>query len=578
MADENKIVTPSDIEEKKTEVERPQMSSLRAQMASLRAAETEKTKVEPEVKTHSHAFLKSKSEPETEAHSFLKSKAEPKAGTNSFLKSKSEPEAEAHSFLKSKSEPEAEAHSFLKSKSEQAVEIKAEPVVEPKAEPENEPVIEPNTETIVKPVVEKAEPKSVEVEEPVIKTTEEEKIEEVITPKEETPIEEVIAPKVEKEDAKAEKAALKAAEKAAKAEAKAVNSKKQPKEKQPKEKANKGKKKMETYQHRQNKYGYAFMAPWILGFALFTLFPFVATIYLSFMNVKKSAIGYVLDFAGINNYVTAFVKNSSFLPALLNYLKMIIPYTFIVVVLSFIIAYLLNKIKTGKGVLRTIYFLPVIIMSGPVMSQILQVQDAAASASEKVSGAVDAAEQYSNIFIMQMIQSYSEPLATMLAQVFDQLSIILWFTGIPIVLFINGLQKINVSIYEAAKIDSANSWQIMWKITIPMLRQIGMIITIFTVIQLGTFSSINPLYDLILEQTGDTASGLGYAATYAWIYSVVVLAIVGIVLLLFMERKPKDIKDRKKQEKKLAKLESQQRRRLKKQNRYAKKEAKKYGK
>lgn len=382
--------------------------------------------------------------------------------------------------------------------------------------------------------------------------------------------------KMSKAEARAEKVALKAAEKAAKEEAKAVNKKETKQKKvQPKEK---GKKKMQTYQHRQNKYGYAFMAPWIVGFLLFTLFPFVATIFLSFMNVKKAATGYVLKFSGINNYITAFIKNSDFLPALLSYLKMIIPYTFIVVVLSFIIAYLLNKIKTGKGLLRTIYFLPVIIMSGPVMSQLLDVQNAAAEATQKVSGAVDAADQYSNIFIMQMIQSYSAPLATTLAQVFDQLSIILWFTGIPIVLFINGLQKINVSIYEAAKIDSANAWQIMWKITIPMLRQIGMIITIFTVIQLGTYEAINPVYTLILEQTGDTASGLGYAATYAWIYSIIVLIIVGFVLLLFKERKPKDIKDRKRQEKKLAKLEKQQMKRLKKQNRYAKKEAKKYGK
>ena len=413
-----------------------------------------------------------------------------------------------------------------------------------------------------------------------------EKEEEKSQPEEETVygdsiIEEKLA-KIEKEEkmskaeARAEKAALKAAEKAAKEEAKATNKKETKQKKaQPKEK---GKKKMQTYQHRQNKYGYAFMAPWIVGFLLFTLFPFVATIFLSFMNVKKAATGYVLKLAGINNYITAFIKNSDFLPALLSYLKMIIPYTFIVVVLSFIIAYLLNKIKTGKGLLRTIYFLPVIIMSGPVMSQLLDVQNAAAEATEKVSGAVDAADQYSNIFIMQMIQSYSAPLATTLAQVFDQLSIILWFTGIPIVLFINGLQKINVSIYEAAKIDSANAWQIMWKITIPMLRQIGMIITIFTVIQLGTYEAINPVYTLILEQTGDTASGLGYAATYAWIYSIIVLIIVGFILLLFKERKPKDIKDRKRQEKKLAKLEKQQMKRLKKQNRYAKKEAKKYGK
>ena len=494
MADENKIVTPSDIEEAKTETVDTQTT-----------ATVENTVAEKDEKVESVV---------TDEEIASVEITQPQKAQSSILRAQ----------MKSLRDEEEEEEAKEK---------------EEKSQPEEEPV---RGDSII--------------EEKLAKIEKEEKM--------------------SKAEARAEKAELKAAEKAAKEEAKAVNKKETKQKKvQPKEK---GKKKMQTYQHRQNKYGYAFMAPWIVGFLLFTLFPFVATIFLSFMNVKKAATGYVLKFSGINNYITAFIKNSDFLPALLSYLKMIIPYTFIVVVLSFIIAYLLNKIKTGKGLLRTIYFLPVIIMSGPVMSQLLDVQNAAAEATQKVSGAVDAADQYSNIFIMQMIQSYSAPLATTLAQVFDQLSIILWFTGIPIVLFINGLQKINVSIYEAAKIDSANAWQIMWKITIPMLRQIGMIITIFTVIQLGTYEAINPVYTLILEQTGDTASGLGYAATYAWIYSIIVLIIVGFVLLLFKERKPKDIKDRKRQEKKLAKLEKQQMKRLKKQNRYAKKEAKKYGK
>lgn len=242
----------------------------------------------------------------------------------------------------------------------------------------------------------------------------------------------------------------------------------------------KKRKKMRTYQQRQDRTGYMFMAPWIIGFLAFTLFPFIFTIYLSFNNVKKTTLGYEIHFTGINNYIEAFVGSTDFLPALIKYLQMIVPYTFIVVVLSFIIAYLLCKITTGKGILRTIYFLPVVIMSGPVMTQIMQVQSAEATAADKINAAVEKANAYSNIFIMQIIDSYSPALASALAGIFDQLSIILWFTGIPIVLFINGLQKINTSIYEAARIDSANAWQIMWKITIPMLKQIGLIITIFT--------------------------------------------------------------------------------------------------
>jgi len=184
----------------------------------------------------------------------------------------------------------------------------------------------------------------------------------------------------------------------------------------------KKRKKMRTYQQRQDRTGYMFMAPWIVGFALFTLFPFVFTIYLSFTNVKRTIRGYEIEWTGVGNYVKAFIGNSEFTPALIKYLQMIVPYTFIVVVLSFIIAYLLCKITTGKGILRTIYFLPVVIMSGPVMTQIMQVQSAEATAADKINAAVEKANAYSNIFIMQIIDSYSPALASALAGIFDQLS------------------------------------------------------------------------------------------------------------------------------------------------------------
>ncbi len=383
-----------------------------------------------------------------------------------------------------------------------------------------------------------------------------------------------LTPQQEAQGKNTAKNAAKTAEKTAE---KKVKSAQKP-EKQAKEAPKKEKhKKMRTYQQRQDRNGYAFMAPWIIGFAIFTLFPFVMTIYLSFNAVQSTAWGYQFDFIGIDNYINAFVGNEEFLPALLGYLKMIVPYTIIVVVLAFIIAYLLCKINVGKGILRTIYFLPVIIMSGPVMSQLLTVQGAGDEISAEMNAAVETTNAYSNIFIMQIIDSYSKPLADMLAGIFDQLSVILWFTGIPIVLFINGLQKINPSIYEAAKIDSANAWQIMWKITIPMLKGVGLIITVFTVIQLGMYDSINPMYELIEEKTGDLSSGLGFAATYAWIYSIIALALIGIVFLLFKDRKPKDIKARQKQEKKLKKLEKLQKKRLRAQKRHQAKEAKLYG-
>ena len=287
---------------------------------------------------------------------------------------------------------------------------------------------------------------------------------------------------------------------------------------------------MKTWKQRQNRSGYMFMLPWIIGFAVFTAFPFIATVALSFTNVSSTILGYEISWAGIENYITAFFKNVEFVPALGGYLKMVIPYTFVIVVVSFIIAYILEHIVKLKGFFRTIYFLPVIIMSGPVMAKLL---DTKVSDMQLFAG-----QSYSDIFIIQMIASYSRKAAVLMTDVFEQLSTILWFTGIPIVLFINGLQKINPSIYEAAKIDSANSWQILWKITLPIIRPIALVITIFTIAQLGMYD-INPVYSLIVTYMGNTSGGLGFAATYAWVYTIIVLLLMGAAFLLFRERKSK---------------------------------------
>ena len=81
------------------------------------------------------------------------------------------------------------------------------------------------------------------------------------------------------------------------------------------------KKKMRTYQQRQNRsVTYMFMAPWILGFCAFALFPFVFTIYLSFTSVASTNWGYKIEFIGLSNYINAFVGNQEFLPALLSYI------------------------------------------------------------------------------------------------------------------------------------------------------------------------------------------------------------------------------------------------------------------
>lgn len=288
--------------------------------------------------------------------------------------------------------------------------------------------------------------------------------------------------------------------------------------------------KTKSFQRRQDKYGYLFMLPWIVGFVIFTMIPFVMTVYLSFTEVKQDIRGFNIKFTGIYNYRQAFFVNTDFTPALVSFLGMIIPYTVVIVIMAFILAMLLNTIVKGKSLFRTIYFLPVVVLSGPVMYQLMNL-------NPEVEGQVN--ELYYT-FLIRMIYSYSKVAANIMVSLFDNLSIILWYTGIPIVLFINGLQKINPSLYEAARIDSATNWQILWKITMPIIRPTALIVTIFTIVQLGAMDTINPVLVMIKERTANTSGGFGYAATISWIYSLIVLVIIGAAFLLFREKKIKE--------------------------------------
>jgi ABC-type sugar transport system permease subunit len=291
---------------------------------------------------------------------------------------------------------------------------------------------------------------------------------------------------------------------------------------------------------RQAISGYLFMTPWITGFLLFTAFPFVYTIYLSFFEVSQSILGYELTFVGLNNYIVALLRNTQFVPQLISFLIMEVTYTPVIVILSFILALLLNRPMKGRSLLRMLFFLPVIVMSGPVMSQIME------------SGA-SSMEGLEEIFIFAVVANYSPPLAHALFYLFENFFMVLWFTGIPIILFINGLQKINVSVIEAATIDSATPWQILWKITIPLLRSIFLMVTIFTAVQLALFTTgPGTIQETIRDAIVNTVGGLGLASAFAWIYSIGILLFIGLAFLFLKNPKDTPAKIQKRLERKWA--------------------------
>lgn len=273
----------------------------------------------------------------------------------------------------------------------------------------------------------------------------------------------------------------------------------------------------------QNLIAYSFIAPWLIGFVIFTLGPFFYTIYLSFQDVQLTGLGWELTNIGMENYISAFFGNIDFVPSLITFITIEITYVPAIIIFSFILGILLNKNIKFRSGFRTIFFLPVIVLSGSVMDQLMW------NGSTTIN-------DFSENIIFKMLLNYNVFLAEAMLGLFQNFTMVLWFTGIPIILFINGLQRINRQLFEAAQIDGATAWQVLWKITIPIIKPTALIVSIFTIVQIGMYN-INPIYGLIRESMYNYQGGLGISSAYAIVYTIVVLAFVGVAFLLFKNAK-----------------------------------------
>jgi ABC-type sugar transport system permease subunit len=113
--------------------------------------------------------------------------------------------------------------------------------------------------------------------------------------------------------------------------------------------------------------------------------------------------------------------------------------------------------------------------------------------------------------------------------------LILWFSGVQILIYLSSLQKIDKSIYEAASIDGASAWEAFWKITLPSLSTTTLVIAIYSVITLSQFSE-NAVVKYIASQTYTTEGGIGYASAMSYLYFAVLVFILAIVYLVLNVR------------------------------------------
>ncbi len=264
--------------------------------------------------------------------------------------------------------------------------------------------------------------------------------------------------------------------------------------------------------------GYAFLTPWIFGFCVFIAYPIVYAIILSLNLIRLQPTGTEYTWKGLFFYDFALNTNTSFRTALTAQVTMICYMTPIILVFSLIIALLLNGKFKGRAFFRGAFFMPVIIMSGPAISQLL------------TQYTVDFSED--SPFIFDFLSSLPDVLATPTQYVLNNLVLILWFCGVQILIFLAGLQSIGSDLYEAASIDGAGDWEKFWKITLPHLSPLILISGVYTIVDIANYSRGN-VNTLITGQIFHQKYLYSYSAAMAWMYFLVVAALLLVLLLIF---------------------------------------------
>jgi ABC-type sugar transport system permease subunit len=266
-----------------------------------------------------------------------------------------------------------------------------------------------------------------------------------------------------------------------------------------------------------------------VGVSIFFLYAMVQSLRFSFSRVELSngVILHPLENGLFENFVKVFTTDVNFPTTLANFGVGLVLQLPVIIAFSLIIALLLNSKIRCRSLFRMIFFLPVIIATGPVMSRL-------------TSQGVSSVPMVSQNALLGVLKDLPEFIYNPINNLFSSLIMILWNSGIQILIFLAGLQKVPRTLYEAAKIDGASGWESFWKITLPTVKPLILLNAIYTVVTLATGGS-NEIIELIYNATYTATQGYSYAMAMSWIYTLVVAVILVIVFLLFREKSDKRV-------------------------------------
>ena len=284
-----------------------------------------------------------------------------------------------------------------------------------------------------------------------------------------------------------------------------------------------------SYEKKKGLYGYGFIALWFVGALMFFIVPVIESFIYSFYDVKPDVGSLIMAPLGLANYKRAFGTDPDFRVNLTSELGQTAWQLPVILIFSLFVAIIINQKFRGRTFARAVFFLPVIIATGPVYAIITGNLD--------TSGTADA-EQFSTMFSSDMVDEllefigiygFNDKLTEMLSTMTSDILNLVWKCGIQIIIFLSALQGIPTSAKEAAAIEGATSWEFFWKITLPYVSPMILVNLVYTIIDTFT-DPTNVVMEQVLSVQDDWK--YGYSAAMAWSYFAIVLLAVGIIFAI----------------------------------------------
>ncbi len=282
-----------------------------------------------------------------------------------------------------------------------------------------------------------------------------------------------------------------------------------------------------SYERKKHLIGYAFVAPWILGGLYFFLLPLIQSVIYSVSEVAIKSGGMETNWVGFSYYYRALFTDREATQLLWSSLSSVLIKTVYIAILSLFVAVVLNQKFFGRTAARAVFFLPIIVTSGVVISII----NGDSTASSLFTG-TDSSTMVKSFELVKLLNDIGFPdkVTQLLTGLVDQVLNIAWVCGVQILILLSGLQTVPGHLYEAAKMDGASGWESFWFITFPMLSPMLLLTIIYSIVD-GLSDYSNKYQKLILSYA-NTYLNFSYSAALSTIYMLLSGLFIGLVFLI----------------------------------------------